>query len=201
MKGLPMQATCSVIGPMSEVTQMLQAVEQGDPNAADELLPLVYGELRKLARSRMAREQPGHTLQATALVHEAWLRLVSDDDRQWANRRHFFAAAAEAMRRILVESARRKSRKKRGAGVEHLDVNEMEIAIGAGDDRILQIHEALESLAAQDPEKAEIVKLKYFVGLTNEEAAELLNLSEKTVRRRWAFAKAWLLSEMKNPSA
>ena len=182
---------------MSDVTQILNAIEQGDPKAADELLPLVYQELRKLAAQKMAREQPGHTLQATALVHEAWLRLGADAQPGWQNRAHFFSAAAEAMRRILVERARRKHREKRGSGAEHVDVDELEIAAPVGnEEESLAVDEALDRLAAHDARKAEVVKLRYFVGFSFEEAAEVLGISVPTAKRDWAYARAWLHQEI-----
>src|SRR6266568_4495691 len=150
---------------MSDVTRILDRVQRGDPGAADELLPLVYEELRKLAAAKMAREAPGQTLQATALVHEAWLRLGGEDQPAWQNRAHFLAAAAEAMRRILVESARRKLRLKRGGGHERIELHESAIEAPADDEKVIQVHEALETLAAEDPEKAQIVKMRFFVGL------------------------------------
>lgn len=175
---------------------MLDRVQQGDPKAAGELLPLVYDELRKLAAAKLSREQPGQTLQATALVHEAWIRLAGSEPRQWDNRRHFFAAAAEAMRRILVERARRCQRARHGAGLERVNVDEVEIAAGAREDQLLALDEALGKLEAEDPQKAEVVKLRYFVGLTNQETAEALGLSVATVERYWSFAKAWLFSQI-----
>ena len=182
---------------MSDVTRILNAIEHGDPNAADELLPLVYMELRKLAAQKMAREQPGHTLQATALVHEAWLRLGADAQPGWQNRAHFFSAAAEAMRRILVERARRKHREKRGGGAEHVDVAELEIAAPLGnEEESLAVDEALDRLAAHDARKAEIVKLRYFVGFSFEETAEVLGISVPTAKRDWAYARAWLHQEI-----
>ncbi len=175
---------------MSDVTRLLAAIQHGDARAGEELLPLVYAELRALARAKMAREQPGHTLQPTALVHEAWLRL---SEQSFENRAHFFGAAAEAMRRILVESARRKLREKRGAGAEHLDVDEIEIAAPAGGgDELLRVHEVLDQLAAEDPQKAELVKLRFFVGLPLAEAGAVLGLPERTAKRHWAYARAWL---------
>ena len=177
---------------MSEVTRILDAVERGDPKAADELLPLVYEELRKLAARQMANEAPGQTLQPTALVHEAWLRLVGDQDQQWNNRGHFFAAAAEAMRRILVENARRKQRRRHGGGQQRVEWNEADVPVGVGDDTFLLVHEALDELAAEDAVQAEVVKLRFFVGMSNDEAARALGVSEKTVRRYWTHAKAWL---------
>ena len=182
---------------MSDVTQILNAIEQGDPKAADELLPLVYQELRNLAAQKMAREQPGHTLQATALVHEAWLRLGADAQPGWQNRAHFFAAASEAMRRILVERARRKRRDKRGGGAEHVDVAELEIAAPPGnEEEALAVHEALDRLAAHGVRKAEVVKLRYFVGFSFEETAEVLGISVPTAKRDWAYARAWLHQEI-----
>ena len=179
---------------MSDVTRILEAIQHGDPKAADELLPLVYQELRKLAAQKMAREQPGHTLQATALVHEAWLRL---GDGVFANRAHFFGAAAEAMRRILVERARRKHREKRGGGAEHVDVAELEIAAPLGnEEESLAVHEVLDRLAVHDARKAEVVKLRYFVGFSFEEVAEVLGISVPTAKRDWAYARAWLHQEI-----
>jgi RNA polymerase sigma factor (TIGR02999 family) len=181
---------------VTEITRILQRAGQGDRSAADELLPLVYEELRKLAAQKMARETPGQTLQATALVHEAWLRLGGDQQAQWQNRAHFFAAAAEAMRRILIDSARRKKAARHGGGVEHLNFDSLELAAGMEDGQLLALHEALEGLAAHDAVKAELVKLRFFAGLTNEEAASVLHLSEPTVKRYWAYARAWLYREI-----
>ena len=179
---------------MSEVTQILAAIQQGDPKAADELLPLVYQELRKLAAQKMARERPGHTLQATALVHEAWLRL---GDGVFANRAQFFGAASEAMRRILIERARRKHREKRGGGAEHVAVAELEIAAPPGnEEESLAVDEALDRLAAHDARKAEVVKLRYFVGFSFEETAAVLGISVPTAKRDWAYARAWLHQEI-----
>jgi RNA polymerase sigma factor (TIGR02999 family) len=182
---------------MNEITLVLQAIGRGDGQASNELLPLVYEELRRLATSRMAQEMAGQTLQPTALVHEAWLRLVGDGDRNWQNRAHFFAAAAEAMRRILIETARRKSRLKRGGGQLRLDIEGLDLAAATPDDRILLIDDALEQLKAEDPERARIVMLKFFGGLTNQEVAEILNVTERTVERQWAYAKAWLFQAIK----
>jgi RNA polymerase sigma factor (TIGR02999 family) len=180
---------------MSEVTQILQSIQQGDRAAVDKLLPLIYGELRRLAAAKMAREQPGHTLQATALVHEAWLRL---GDGVFANRAHFFAAASEAMRRTLVDRARRKFREKRGAGAEHVDVDQLEIAApAANEEEALAIDEALDRLAAHDARKADVVKLRYFVGFAFEETAEALGISVPTAKRDWAYARAWLHQEIR----
>ena len=177
---------------MSEITKVLQAIGRGEGRASDELLPLVYEELRKLAAARMAHEAAGQTLQPTAVVHEAWLRLVADGDRVWENRAHFFGAAAEAMRRILIENARRKSRLKRGGGLSRLDIEGLDLAAATPDDKVLLINEALERLQTEDPEKARIVVLKFFGGLTNQEVAENLGVTERTVERQWAFAKAWI---------
>jgi RNA polymerase sigma factor (TIGR02999 family) len=182
---------------MSEITQVLQAVERGDARAADELLPLVYEELRKLAAHKMANEASGHTLQPTALVHEAWLRLGADAQPNWQNRGHFFGAAAEAMRRILVESARRKLRLKRGGKQERVELHESAIEAPGDDEKLVRVHEALEMLAAEDPQKAEIVKLRFFVGLDHHEIAALLGVNEKTVRRRWELAKVRLFQNIK----
>src|SRR5436190_23239124 len=179
---------------MSDVTRILHSIQQGDLKATDELLPLIYAELRRLAAAKMAREQPGHTLQATALVHEAWLRL---GDGAFANRAHFFAAASEAMRRILIERARRKHREKRGGGAEHVDVSELEIAAPPGnEEEALEVDAALDRLAAHDARKAEVVKLRYFVGFSFEEAAEVLGISVPTAKRDWAYARAWLHQEI-----
>jgi len=182
---------------MSDVTQVLQAIRSGDGRASEELLPLVYAELRQLATARMHQEADGQTLQATALVHEAWLRMVGDGDRTWQNRAHFFGAAAEAMRRILVENARRKSRLKRGGGQIRLSIDDLDVAATTPDDKILLMDEALEQLRTQDPEKARIVVMKFFGGLTNQEVAENLNLAERTVERQWAYAKAWLFQRIR----
>lgn len=180
---------------MSDVTCLLDHVRQGNEAAAEDLLPMVYDDLRKLAAAKMAQERPGQTLQPTALVHEAWLRLNRDQPR-WQNRAHFLGAAAEAMRRILVENARRKLRLKRGGGQERVDLEESAIAAPTSDDKLLQVNAALETLAAEDPQKAEIVKFRFFVGLSNEEIAALLEVNEKTVRRHWELAKVRLFREI-----
>lgn len=182
---------------MSDITLVLQAVGRGEKQASAELLPLVYDELRRLAAARMARESAGHTLQPTALVHEAWLQLVGEGDRSWANRAHFFGAAADAMRRILVDKARRKSRLKRGGDQVRVDLADVEVAESTPDDDMLRINEALERLEQEDPEQARIVVLKFFGGLTNEEVAENLGLSERTVYRQWVCAKARLFRWVK----
>ncbi len=182
---------------MSDITQILQAVGRGHGRASDELLPLVYEELRHLAAARMAREQPGQTLQATAIVHEAWLRLVADGQRTWQNRAHFFGAAAEAMRRILIENARRKSRLKRGGGMVRVDIERLNLAATTPDDKMLLIDAALQQLEATDPVKARIVVLKFFGGLTNQEVAENLGVTERTIERQWAFARTLLFQAIK----
>jgi len=177
---------------------VLRKVAEGDPAASAELLTLVYGELRKLAAAKMARESPGHTLQPTALVHEAWLRLGGDGQKPWPNRCYFFAAAAEAMRRILVDAARRKQAVRHGGGQERVDLDApgADLASPADDPELLAIHEALDRLAEHDPRKAEVVKLRYFTGLTLEEIAQALDIAEPTVKRDWASAKAWLFLEL-----
>jgi RNA polymerase sigma factor (TIGR02999 family) len=181
---------------VSDVTRVIEAIQHGDPKAADELLPLVYEELRKLAASKMANEAAGNTLQPTALVHEAWLRLVGNDNPKFAGRAHFFAAAAEAMRRILIDRARRKCALRHGGGQVRLDIQEIDLASPDADDQLLAVDEALDKLAAQDPVEAELVKLRYFVGLTVEEAASLLDISPRTARNYWAHARTWLYHEI-----
>ena len=181
---------------MNDVTRILSDIELGDAGAAERLLPLVYDELRKLAARRLKREDPGHTLQATALVHEAYLRLVGrDETRSWNSRGHFFAAAARAMRRILVDNARRKGAQKRGVGLERRPLDE--VAAPQPDDELLALDEALQALAASDPVKARLVELRYFAGLTGEQAARVLGISPATADRHWAFAKAWLRNEVR----
>jgi RNA polymerase sigma factor (TIGR02999 family) len=182
---------------MSDVTRILKAIEQGDPHAAEQLLPLVYEELRKLAAQKLAQERPGQTLQATALVHEAYLRLVDEDKvRRWDSRGHFFAAAAEAMRRILVDSARRRGAQKRGARLERIDLPDL--AEAAQDDPIdlLALDEALKKLEAVHPQKAQVVKLRFFAGCTLEETAQTLGIARATAQRHWAFARAWLYGQL-----
>jgi RNA polymerase sigma factor (TIGR02999 family) len=188
---------------MSEVTQILSAIDQGDPHAAAKLLPLVYEGLRKLAAEKMAQEQPGQTLQATALVHEAYLRLVNGDQAEhWNSRGHFFAAAAEAMRRILVENARRKGRLKRGGDLRRIDVQLNEPAALGPDPDILAVDEALDELAREHPENAKLVKLRYFAGMTVAEAAAALGISTATADRQWRYARAWLARHLRrDPSA
>jgi RNA polymerase sigma factor (TIGR02999 family) len=184
---------------VDEITAILNRAGQGDPKAADQLLPLVYDELRKLASAKMAREPGGHTLQATALVHEAWLRLGGDEQPTWQNRAHFFAAAAEAMRRILIDSARRRRAQRHGGGLQHIDVNDAALEISApdgADDEMLAVHESLDRLAVHDSRKAELVKLRYFAGLTLEQAADALGVSVPTAKRDWAYSRAWLFKEI-----
>jgi RNA polymerase sigma factor (TIGR02999 family) len=181
---------------VSDVTRILTALEQGDAKASDELLPLVYNELRRMAAHKMSTEPPGQTLQPTALVHEAWLKLVDSPAQSWQNRAHFFGAAAEAMRRLLIARARRKHTQRRGAGVVHLDVDQVEIASPIPQERMLALDEALSRFAEAEPQQAELVKLRYFVGLKIEEAAEVLGISEATAKRWWAYARAWLYNEI-----
>jgi RNA polymerase sigma factor (TIGR02999 family) len=182
------------VPPMSETTRILTAIEQGDPHAAEELLPLVYEELRRLAAAQLAREKPGQTLGATALVHEAYLRLVGD--QQFANRRHFFAAAAQAMRRVVVETARRKKRTKHGGGRQRLEVELADLPTRLPPDELLALDEALGRLEQLDPVKARLVTLRYFAGMTIEQAAAALNISRVTAHRYWTFARAWLHQQM-----
>jgi len=181
---------------MSEVTQLLEAIQHGDATAAEKLLGRVYEELRGLAARQMGSERPGHTLQPTALVHEAWLRLLGDQAPEFKNRAHFFAAAAEAMRRILVESARRKNRLKHGGHLERVDLEEIELPLPMPEDELVLLDSALDRLSTVDARAAEVVKLCFFVGLTQEQAARELDVSVSTVERRWAFARAWLFREM-----
>ena len=181
---------------MSDVTRILSAIEQGNSKASEELLPFVYNELRRMAAHKMSAERPGHTLQPTALVHEAWLALVDSPNQSWQNRAHFFGAAAEAMRRILIARARSKNRQRRGSGVAHLDVDELEIASPAPEDQLLALNDALDRFAKLEPQQAELVKLRYFVGLKIEEAAEILGISKATAKRWWAYARAWLFNEI-----
>jgi RNA polymerase sigma factor (TIGR02999 family) len=182
---------------MTEVTRVLSAIGQGDPRAAEQLLPLVYDELRKLAAQKLAQEKPGQTLQATALVHEAYLRLVDTDSAQpWDNRGHFFAAAARAMRRILVDRAREKGREKRGGHLRRLDVDALDLATKAAPDQLLGLDDALARLATEDSTAARIVELRYFAGLTVDEAGQALRISTATAYRHWNYARAWLHAEL-----
>jgi len=185
---------------MSHLTRILHGIEHGDGEAADELLPLVYQELRRLAAQKMAKEAPNQTLQPTALVHEAWLRLAGDQNQKWDNRCHFFAAAAEAMRRILIENARRKKSLKRGGEFERVNLQDVEVAILANPETLLLVNEALEKLEQQEHEAARLVKLRFFAGMTVQEAGQALGVSERTARRYWTFARAWLFRELR-PSA
>jgi RNA polymerase sigma factor (TIGR02999 family) len=182
---------------MSDITQILDAAQRGDPRAADELLPLVYSELRKLAGSRMARENPGHTLQATSLVHEAWMRLVGSDNPKFDGRAHFFAAAAEAMRRILIDRARRKRAIRHGGEQERVGLEGIDIAVHTDDDQLLAVSEALDKLAAQNKLEAELVKLRYFVGMTTAQAADVLGITEAAAKHYWIHARTWLYEEIK----
>jgi RNA polymerase sigma factor (TIGR02999 family) len=186
---------------MSSTSQQPQQNESRDPQSASELLPLVYEELRKLARQKMSREKPGQTLQATALVHEAWLRLGGDQQPAWQNQTHFFAAAAEAMRRILIDRARRRGALRRGGRIEKVDLDSIQLAAEADDDQLLAISAALDQLAKHDPAKAELVKLRFFAGLKIPEAARMLDLSPTTAKRHWAYARAWLYRELKSGGA
>jgi RNA polymerase sigma factor (TIGR02999 family) len=182
---------------MADVTQILAAAEAGDPDAAGQLWPLVYGELRRLAAAQMAREQVGHTLDATALVHEAYVRLAADADRGFASRRHFFAAAARAMRHILVENARAKGREKRGGGRKREQLDLDDLVVGGPDEDLLTLDEALEKFAAHDPVKAKLVELRFFAGLTLEQTAECLDVSLSTADRAWRYSRAWLYTAMR----
>ena len=181
---------------MSDVTRILTAIEQGDAKAVDELLPLVYEELRRLAAQKMTQEPPGQTLQATALVHEAYIRLVGAEAQNWSGRTHFFAAAAEAMRRILIDNARRKRRLKRGGAQQRVDFDDACIAIEEPSEDIVALDEALAKLAVEDPVKADLVTLRYFAGLTIEQAAGVLRISRATADRYWSYARAWLFHEI-----
>jgi RNA polymerase sigma factor (TIGR02999 family) len=206
----------AMVPPPTELTLLLDAVSRGEACFTSDLLPAVYAELRRVAAAKMARETPGHTLQPTALVHEAWLRLQAAGDQRtfleqvpdaearqrWENRAHFFSAAAEAMSRILIESARRKKALRHGGGLERVDVADVEIAVPttANEDDLLAVHEALTRLASRDPQKAELVKLRYFIGLSVEESAEILGISTATAKRYWAYSRAWLYWEIRKES-
>jgi RNA polymerase sigma factor (TIGR02999 family) len=183
---------------MSEATILLNAVEQGDPQAAEKLLELVYEELRRLAASKMARETPGQTLQPTELVHEAWLRLVGTKNPKFENRNHFFSAAAEAMRRVLIDRARRKLTQRHGGGVVRVDLDGQNLAAPDVDEQLLAVHEVLDKFAKDHPVQAEVVKLRYFVGMTNEETAQVLGISVSSVNNYWMFSRTWILHEIKN---
>ena len=185
---------------MSDVTRILDRVQQGDPTAGEELLPLVYEELRKLAAHKMASEAPGQTLQPTALVHEAWLKLVGTEPSHWNSRGHFFGAAAEAMRRILIDRARKRQRARHGHGLQRIDLDDVDTAVTSDDDTLLLVNEALEKMASQAPEKAELVKLRYFAGLSIEDAAQTMGIAPATAKRHWAFARVWLFAELKRMS-
>lgn len=192
----------AIIGIMSEVTQILSRIESGDPSAADRLLPLVYEELRKLAAAKLAKEQPGHTLQATALVHDAYIRLVDRPESQaWHSRRYFFSAAAEAMRRILVERARQRERQKHGGGFQRVDLDEQHLAQGATPDQLLAVDDCLAKLAKEDPTAAEVLKLRYFAGMSVAEAAEALGIHRATAHRHWTYARAWVRAEVLDTEA
>jgi RNA polymerase sigma factor (TIGR02999 family) len=183
---------------MSDVTHILSAIEAGDPHAAEQLLPLVYDELRKLASQKLAQEKPGQTLQATALVHEAYLRLVGADAKHpWDSRGHFFAAAAEAMRRILIDAARTRAAHKRGGAWKRVDLNNVDLAVSAAPEDLLELDDTLDKLGRQDPQAAQLVKLHFFAGLSIEQAGQSLGLSRTTAFERWAFARAWLYTELK----
>lgn len=185
---------------MSDVTRIIQAIQQGDRDATDRLLPLVYEELRRLAAEKLSHERPGQTLQATALVHEAYLRLIASDDQNWSNRYHFFTAAAEAMRRILIESARRKMYLRHGGNSQRIPFDEAMLSLeqdGGSLDELIALDEALGRLAQKDRQKAELVKLRYFAGLTSDQAAEILGISSTTADRYWAYARCWLRSEIR----
>jgi RNA polymerase sigma factor (TIGR02999 family) len=177
---------------MNDVTRILNSLESGDAQAAEELLPIVYDELRKIAAHKMAIEPAGHTLQPTALVHEAWMRLAVPSQSSWQNRAHFFGAAAEAMRRILVDHARRKQSLKRGSGIAHEELHESALILTAPSEEVLAVHEALDDFAREDPLSAELVKLRYFVGMTMEEAAGALGIAKRTAENLWTYARVWL---------
>lgn len=186
-----------IIGLMADVTQILSQIEQGDPSAAEQLLPLVYEELRKLAAARLANEKPGQTLQATALVHDAYIRLVDVDKvKHWNSRGHFFAAAAVAMRNILVEEARRKKRLKRGGERQRVELDSLQLASNIPSEQLLSLDEAISRLELEDPDKAKVVQMRFFVGMNHEEVAQALGVSAITARRYWRYARAWLRREM-----
>jgi RNA polymerase sigma factor (TIGR02999 family) len=186
-----------IVVSMGNVTSMLETIQARQPQGAEELLPLVYEQLRRIAAAKMAQERPGQTLQPTALVHEAWLRVSAQADARWQNREQFYAVAAETMRRILVDRARRRLTHKHGGHLERVELQEVELPIPGNDTVVLEVHDALEQLASEDPVKAEVVKLRFFVGLEETEIAALLGVSKKTVQRHWAFARAWLFRAMR----
>ena len=186
---------------LSDVTRILESIKQGDPKAADELLPLVYAELRRLAAYKMAHNAAGHTLQPTALVHEVWLRLVGSENPAFENRAHFFAAAAEAMRHLLIDNARRKLARRHGGGLQRVEVENVDIAMPADEDHLLAVNDALDRLAVRSPVQAQVVKLRFFVGMTAAESAEVLGLSERTVKQYWSHAKTWLYREIQSQKA
>jgi len=198
---IPAKLGQSIRAGMSEATLLLNAIESGDAKAADQLLPLVYQELRRLAASKMANESAGQTLQPTALVHEAWLRLVGNEAPTFQNRAHFFGAAAEAMRRILIDRARHRKAIRHGGGQQRVDLEQVELPFGGDDDQLLAVNEALQQLAAAHPTEAEVVKLRYFVGLTHDEIADALGISVRTVKYYWAHARAWLFQEITGAEA
>ncbi len=182
---------------MNDVTRILEAIQQGDRQAAADLLPVLYDELRKLAAQKLAHESPGQTLQPTALVHEAWLKLAGSHAQSWNGRDHFFSAAAEAMRRILIDRARKRKRERHGHGLRRVDLCEIDVAVTTDDEWLLCMDEALSKLAAEEPAKAELVKLRYFAGLSIPEAPQALGISAATANRHWTYARAWLFSELK----
>jgi RNA polymerase sigma factor (TIGR02999 family) len=188
------------MGGVSDITRIVQRVQDGDREAIEQLFPLVYEQLRKMAAGQMAHEAPGHTLQPTALVHEAWLRLGGDDQTTWQNRGHFFGAAAEAMRRILIDRARRHRREKHGGNLERVTmaIDDLDVATETDDETLIAVSEALDRLAEVDPVGAKLIKLRFFAGLSNVEAAKALGLAERTAKRTWAYARAWLHSELTN---
>ena len=194
-------AESGIFSSISDVTRILDSIKRGDPKAADELLPLVYAELRKLAAYKMAHCAAGHTLQPTALVHEVWLRLVGSDNPTFENRAHFFAAAAEAMRHFLIDNARRKLARRHGGGLQRVDFDNVDIALPADEDHLLAVNDALDQLAARSPIEAQVVKLRFFVGMTAAESAEVLGLSERTVKQYWSHAKTWLYREIQSKKA
>jgi len=187
---------------MSEVTRLLEATERGESNAGEQLLNLVYSELHRMAEQKLAGEAAAHTLQPTVLVHDVWLQLVGDETTPFfSNRAHFFGAAAQAMRRILIDRARRRRAEKRGAGAEHVDLDSVDVAVTTDDSTLLCIDEALEKLAKEDPPSAELIRLRFFAGLKIEEAAQVLQISERTAKRYWTFARAWLYDELQRDAA